>query len=109
MLWEVDRVLLSESGVRILIREVGGLPGTCSRDPLLARTKLPSQFPNNEWEKGTVEALIREVIKGRVFFGAGECFTATAGFLTSLQMSSVDTSVSTPRLLWGELNCCAAS
>lgn len=59
--------------------------------------------------KGTVEALIREVIKGQVFFGTGECFIAAARFLTSLQMSSVDTSVSTLSLLWGELNYCAAS
>lgn len=59
--------------------------------------------------KGTVEALIREVIKGQAFFGSRECFTATARFLTSLQMSSVDVSVSALSLLWGELNHCAAS
>lgn len=56
-----------------------------------------------------MEALIREVIKGQVCFGIGECFIGAAGFLTSLRMSSVDTSVSPLPLLWGELNYCAAS
>lgn len=51
-LWEVDKVLLSESSVGILIRNVGGLPGTCSGDPLLPRTKLPWQFAEEEWERG---------------------------------------------------------
>lgn len=55
--------------------------------------------------KGTVEALIREVIKGQgvFFWGVEECFIAAARFLTSLQMSSVDTGVSTPSLLWVNL------
>lgn len=59
--------------------------------------------------KGTVDALIREVIKGQVFFGIAECFIATARFLTSPQMSSVDTSASTLSLLWSELKYCPAS
>lgn len=52
LLWKVDKVLLSESGVRILIRAVGGLPGTCCGDPSLAGTKLPCQFAEEEWERG---------------------------------------------------------
>lgn len=57
--------------------------------------------------KGTVEALIRVVIKEQrllgfyfFFLGVEECFIAAALFLTSLQMSSVDTGVSTASLLW---------
>lgn len=52
-----------------------------------------------------MEALIREVIKGQggFFWGVEECFIAAARFLTSLQMSSVDTGVSTPSLLWVNL------
>lgn len=52
LLWKVDKVLSSESGVRILIRAVGGLPGTCCGDPSLGGTKLPCQFAEEEWERG---------------------------------------------------------
>lgn len=59
-----------------------------------------------------MEVLIIGIIKGQVFFGIGGCFIATAHFFfffTSLQMSRVDTGVSTPSLLCDELNSCAAS
>lgn len=44
LLWEVDKVLLSESRARILIRRGGGLLGTCSWDPSVTGTKLHVPF-----------------------------------------------------------------
>lgn len=91
LLWEGDKILLSENWVRILMR-----------DPRLGGTKLPVTLLKRSGEK-TVEVLIRELIKGtRSFLGVFlECFLAAAGFLTS---PSVDIGVSTL-----SFNSCAAS
>lgn len=71
--------------------------------------KAPTSVSQGGVGKGALEALIRDVIKGQLLLGIGGCFIATGWFLTSLQMSSVGTGVSTLSLLWGELNCCAGS